>query len=168
MSIKYTVGLWSAIKARRHGRTNLTQRRYQSPDELWEECVEYFDWVEANPMIDQTLVTFQGSGSLEAVPKMRAMSLKSLWAFIGIASNTWQEYKQREEFQETIALVEQIIVDQKFTGAAAGLLNATIVQRDLGLGEVVKTDHTSSDGSMSPTKVCPQLVAELTRKLLGD
>ena len=41
-----------------------------------------------------------------------------------------------------------MIYEQKFTGAAAGLLNPNIIARDLGLAD--KTDHASSDGSMSP------------------
>ena len=46
--------------------------------------------------------------------------------------------------------VEQIIYNQKFAGATAGLMNPNIIARDLGLSD--KTDHTSSDGSMSPKK----------------
>ena len=41
------------------------------------------------------------------------------------------------------------MTNQKFMGAAADLLNANIISRDLGLAD--KKDHTSSDGSMTPS-----------------
>ena len=80
---------------------------------------------------------------------MRAMSLHGLCMFIGIARSTWDEWKKtRADFSEVIAKVEDAVFRQKFEGASADLLNASIIARDLGLAD--KKEHTSPDGSMTP------------------
>lgn len=67
---------------------------------------------------------------------MRAMSLHGLCMFIGIARSTWDEWKKtRADFSEVIAKVEDAVFRQKFEGASADLLNASIIARDLGLAD---------------------------------
>ena len=58
-------------KARsKHGRDRL----FASADLLWEACCEYFEWVEANPLIEMRPFAYQGVVIQEPVPKMRAMT----------------------------------------------------------------------------------------------
>lgn len=123
--------------------------KFTDPQDLWEACAEYFEWVEENPLFEDKLVTFQGASSHEPVAKMRAMTVGGLCIFLDIARSTWEDWKaNRSDLSEIIARVESVIREQKFTGAAADLLNPNIIARELGLSE--KTDHTSSDGSMKP------------------
>ena len=80
---------------------------------------------------------------------MRAMTIAGLCMFLDIAQDTWINWrKSRTDLSEVITRAEAVIFQQKFSGAAADLLNPSIIARDLGLAE--KQDHTSSDGSMSP------------------
>ena len=65
--------------------------------------------------------------------------------FLGIGDATWYRYKKEkgyEEYWSIIAQVEKIIYTQKLTGAAANLLNANIIARDLGLKDEQKVDAT--------------------------
>ncbi|WP_321338770.1 terminase small subunit [uncultured Cohaesibacter sp.] len=63
------------------------------------------------------------------------MSKCGLYVFLGITRQTWDSYKDRgEDFLTIITRVEDIIWDQKFTGAAAGILNGNIIARELPLG----------------------------------
>lgn len=71
---------------------------------------------------------------------MRAMTLEGLCIFLDIARQTWDNYCQRDDFLEVTTRVAEIIRTQKFTGAAADLLNPNIIARDLGLAE--KREHT--------------------------
>lgn len=79
---------------------------------------------------------------------MRAMTMMGLCFYLDIGTSTFHDYKQNEDFSEVIAKIEQVIFTQKFEGAAADLLNANIISRELGLAD--KQDLTSSDGSMTP------------------
>jgi hypothetical protein len=130
----------------KHGRDRL----FSSPKALWEASCEYFEWVEANPLWENKVAQFQGAVIDMPVAKMRAMTLDGLWFYLKIGNQTWYEYKSREDFSEVITDIEQVIRNQKFTGAAADLLNPNIIARDLGLKDTSAHDHTSSDGSMTP------------------
>src|SRR6185312_10262140 len=85
---------------------------------------------------------YQGNVKVESIAKMRAMTLAGLCVFLDINRSTWDEYTAREGFTEVTTRVDQIIRDQKFSGAAAGLLNPNIIARDLGLAD--KQEHTGA------------------------
>ena len=135
---------WEARSS--HGR----KPKFATPDYLWNACVEYFEWVEKNPLFEQKAFCFQGAVTYATVPKMRAMTISGLCIFLDISVQTWLDYKGRKDFIDITTRVETIIYNQKFTGAAADLLNANIIARDLGLKDESRVDHQSSDGSMSP------------------
>ncbi len=139
-------------KARtKHGRDRL----FASSEALWEACCEYFQWVEDHPLWEMKAFSYQGAVTQEPVAKMRAMTIAGLCLFLDINRGTWNEWRNVDDFAEVIAKAEEVIYSQKFAGAAADLLNANIISRDLGLAD--KTDHTSSDGSLAPTRI--ELVA---------
>lgn len=71
--------------------------------------------------------------------------------FLGIDRDTWSNYKKRDDFFGVTTRAESIIYEQKFTGAAADMLNPNIIARDLGLAD--RKDHSSTDGSMSPVGI---------------
>ncbi|MGV0910329.1 DNA-packaging protein [Martelella sp. FOR1707] len=119
--------------------------KFENGEDLWKACTEYFEWVEANPLWEDKLVTFQGMATHEPVAKMRAMTISGLCFFIDIDKSTWDDWKKsRPDLSGIISRAEGVIRDQKFAGAAADLLNANIIARDLGYAE--KNEHTGKDG----------------------
>jgi len=118
---------WQARSS--HGR----KPKFETAQKLWEACCEYFDWVEANPLYEDKLVTFQGVASHEPMAKMRAMTVTGLCIFLDISFQNWTEYRERQDYSEVTSRVDDIIRTQKFQGAAADLLNPNIIARDLGL-----------------------------------
>jgi len=123
-----------------HGRKPI----FSTPEELWEAACEYFEWVEKNPLwktesrvVNQELIHDQ-------IPLMRAMTESGLCLYLDICNQTWQNYKTKDGFLEVTSAVLNVIRDQKFTGASAGLLNANIIARDLGLKE--SSEVTGADG----------------------
>lgn len=120
---------WEARSS--HGRKPI----FASPDDLWTACQEYFEWVDDNPLLGAELVKFQGAATVASVPKMRAMTIDGLCLFLDISLQTWHDYKARDGFLEVTTQVESVIRSQKFAGAAADLLNANIIARDLGLAD---------------------------------
>ncbi len=123
-----------------HGR----KPKFESADILWEACVEYFQWVEANPLLEAQAFAYQGTVTLKELPKMRAMTLAGLCIFLDVDMKTWAAYRIREDFIPITTRVDEIIRTQKFEGAAAGLLNPSIIARDLGLSE--KNEHSGPSG----------------------
>jgi hypothetical protein len=129
---------WKARSS--HGRAPI----FADADQLWGAAAEYFEWVEDNPLYEDKITAYQGVVTHEPVAKMRAMTVAGLCIFLDISQQAWGEYRQREGFGEVTSRIDAVIRDQKFTGAAADLLNANIIARDLGLAD--KSELTGKDG----------------------
>lgn len=114
-----------------HGRKPI----FASPDDLWNAACEYFEWVHNNPLYESKAFSYQGEVTVETLPKIRAMTEAGLCFFLDIGTSTLHDYKKREDFSEVIAKIERVIFTQKFEGAAADLLNANIISRELGLAD---------------------------------
>ena len=110
---------------------------------------------------------FQGVVTKETFPKMRAMTIQGLCIFLDIARSTWDEYRKREGFSDIITRAESIIYEQKFTGAAAEMLNANIIARDLGLTDRQDMAVTHRYADMSDDEIEAE-IARLTNNLKGS
>lgn len=129
---------WEARSS--HGRKPI----FASADDMWAAACEYFEWVDDNPLYEDKVTSFQGVNTHEPVAKMRAMTQAGLLIFLDISKETWGDYRKREGFSDVTARIDEIIYSQKFAGAAADLLNASIIARDLGLAD--KSEVTGKGG----------------------
>lgn len=136
---------WKARSS--HGRKPI----FETPEDLWSACVEYFEWVEANPLYERKVFHNGGKVVHADVPKLRAMTLSGLRIFLGIGEQTWVDYVQRADFSGVTAMAYEIIKTQKFEGAAADQFNANIIARDLGLTD--KTESNETVTLAAPVKV---------------
>lgn len=132
---------WKARSS--HGRKPV----FESPEQLESAADEYFQWVEDNPLYEQKVFAYQGDVTKTDVYKMRAMTIDGLCVFLDIGTSTWHDYRQKDDFSDVVSKIETVIRTQKFAGAAADLLNANIIARDLGLKD--KTDVTTNDESLN-------------------
>lgn len=131
-------------KARtKHGRDKL----FASSDALWDACCEYFQWVEDNPLWETKAFAYQGVVTQEPVARMRAMTVDGLCIFLDINPSTWYDWRsEKNDFSNIVSRVESIIRSQKFAGAAADLLNANIIARDLGLSDRQSQEVSGPNG----------------------
>ena len=125
----------------KHGRDKI----FSTDEVLWTSACEYFVWVEDNPLEEDKVNFYQGEPFHDKITKMRAMTLEGLWLFLDIAKTTWYAYKEREDFKAVIERIENVVKQQKFAGAAADLLNANIIARDLGLKDKSEQEVTVID-----------------------
>ena len=130
---------WEARSS--HGRNP----KFESGDQLWSACCEYFQWVEDNPLWEMKPFAYQGEVVQEPVAKMRAMTLTGLCLFLDIGDETWRNYRAKQDFIGVVTRAEKVIYDQKFSGAAADLLNPNIIARDLGLADKREVHKTITD-----------------------
>ena len=114
--------------------------RFRSGTQLRDAAYEYFQYVLDNPLLEEKMFVVDKALKRTKVKKMRAMTLAGLHLFLGISHDTWAKYRKREGLSAVTREIDSIIRTQKFEGAAAGLLNANIIARDLGLQE-----HTSNE-----------------------
>lgn len=124
----------------KHGRDVL----FSDPDLLWSAACEYFKWCEENPL---TEIEYNGKDAVKCeLPKVRAFTLQGLCLYLNCNSKWFnqikdsEKYKNDSEFSNTITRIEETIYNQKFIGAAAGLLESKIIMSDLGLAQKKETE----------------------------
>lgn len=116
----------------RHGAESIMK----DPAVLQAACIEYFEWIEANPLTEEKVGFSQGDVCRTTIHHPRAMTIWGISSFLGIVSKTWFDWrKNRDDLKPVIEWAEEIIREQKFSAAAAGLLNANIISRELGLAD---------------------------------
>jgi hypothetical protein len=113
---------------------------YETAEQLWSYACEYFVWCADNPLYETQI---HGKDAVECVvPKMRAMTIRGLCVFLGIDEDTFLNYEKMPDFFGIISRIRGIIWCQKFEGAGAGLLNANIISRELGLADKTSVNAT--------------------------
>lgn len=145
---------------------------FATPEDLAKAAMEYVEWNEANPLLEEKVFCNQGEVTRTTLSKMRAMTKEGLCIFLDITSQTWTNYCEREEFKDVCAKINLIIYQQKFTGAAADLLNQNVICRELSLidqkglggptgGPIETVDLTKLDGK-SPEELS-QMYRDMVR-----
>ena len=114
-----------------------------TPDTLWDACLQYFQWVEDNPLFEEKVFHTAGIITRTNVAHIRAMTIGGLCLFLDIAQKTWFEYAKKPAYGNVITQATEIIRKQKFEGASADLLNPNIIARDLGLRDNVDSNIKS-------------------------
>lgn len=106
---------------------------FNNPAQLYELAIEYFQWIEDNPLMEAKICSFQGINEIEELPKKRPFTLGGLCLYMGCTTNTLASYKNFPAFSKVYQIIEEAIRNQKFEGAASGFFNHAIIARDLGL-----------------------------------
>lgn len=145
-----------------HGRDKL----FSSPNTMWDAACEYFEWCEENPLLNtEAKVVSNGNNmgsTIEKVdlPKIRAFTLIGLCHFLGVNTDYFTDFRDSlkgkddensKDFSRIVKRIYETIYQQKFEGAAAGLLSSAIIARDLGLAD--KTDITSAGKEIQSTPI---------------
>lgn len=138
-----------------------TALRYPTPKKLWEAACNYFEFVADNPLKEEKI--FHNSGEIvrATISKRRAMSQRGLRIFLGVSEQTWYRYVNNPDFGEVTQAIRDVIYTYKFEGAAADLLNASFIARELGLAE--RQEHSGPNGG--PIETVMHDAEEFTAKM---
>ena len=136
-------------------------RTFETPNDLRESCLEYLAWAHANPLQEEKHFCSAGQIMTAHISKPRAVTIVGLCLHLGIHRHTWQNYRISEEFDLVCDEIEDRMKQYKFENAVAGLMNPTLIARDIGLVDKQEIDLSSKDGTMSPKE---QSAAVLKRK----
>jgi hypothetical protein len=140
---------------------------FDSPEKIWKLAVDYFEWNEANPLKQYQVIQYQGFGTLKEIPLMRAMTVSGLCLHIGMEISTFHDYAKKPLFSATMKQIHEIIRTQKFEGAAANLLNANIIARDLGLIERTTSTNVNSNMDLN-IHLSKSQIADIAKLALED
>lgn len=122
-------------KRSKHGREKI----FGTPEILWEAACEYFQWCQDNPFEEEDFIrSGDSAGKKVHLNRLRPFTLKGLCIFLGVHETYFNEFEKNnggEDFSQVLTRIRDIIFDQKFSGAAAGFFNASIISRELGLAD---------------------------------
>lgn len=133
---------------------------FKDGDELEHACLEYFQWVEDNPLLEEKVqfASKQAKWAKIDAQKKRPYTQGALCIYLGIPQSTWISWRSFDKFKDVVKRTEERIYHQKFEGAAAGFFNANIIARDLGL--VDKQEVTGANGGPQETVTTTMTAAE--------
>jgi len=141
----------------KHGRDYL----FKTPEALWEAACGYFKWCDEHPLVK--VVRGHRRLAVLALPKLRAYTLKGLYVYLGCGDKYFNHFEVQlsgktdtvsEEYLRIISLIRDVIFEQKFTAAAAGELNPSLIARELSLA--YKGDTASKNEAVSREVKKPQ------------
>jgi len=141
-------------------------KTFPSPEKLREKAFEYFEWASETPLQEQNVSVYKGEATAYFVPKCRALTLRGLASYIGVTFIAINGLRKNPEYAEVMALIEDIIYTQKFENAAAGLLNAGIITRDLGLAEKTVSEVYEAPAPVDEVKVADIIHPDATQEQL--
>lgn len=119
-----------ARAARAEGRID-PKRKFVDAQDLWDAASEYFEWVQNHPLYSTHTFKIHSKVVTQDVPYDRPFTVNGLCLYLGISNTTLNEYYRREDFQETVEMIYQVISTQKYEGAVVGIFNPMIIARDL-------------------------------------
>lgn len=122
----------------KHGRDAI----FTDPEKFRESCVEYFQYCKDNPLLEQRIGFSKGRAVKDTIEKKRVPTVGGLCLFLQISTVIFYQWKNdRDDLRPVIDWAEECIKQEKFAGATAGLYNANIIARDLGLKDHQAIDH---------------------------
>lgn len=126
-----------------------------TPETLWEVFKSYKQWITENPLKEDKGFAYQGIVTHDDFKKMRIMTVEGFAVHANITSATFYNYLKEPVYLYTCTRIKDLIDSNSVEGAAAGLLDAMIVVRKLGLSE--KQELTGKDGK----DLAPELVTSI-------
>lgn len=137
-----------------HGRDKL----FNSPELLWEEACNYFQWCDDNPWIKTENTTTEKGFITKEIPTQRPYSKKGLYVYFECSDSWLKEFKKvcNSDFLLVIEKIENIIESQQWEGATVGAFNSNIIARTLGLKE--QTDVTTDGEKIQSSNIIVEIV----------
>lgn len=78
-------------------RNSIRPRQYFTPQDFLADVIEYFEWVDDNPLQEEKVFHHQGAIVRTDVGKMRAYTKQGLATYLGIPVSRFDSYKTRQD-----------------------------------------------------------------------
>lgn len=116
-------------------RSSLIAKTFLRPQDMWDAACDYFEWCRTKPIQEEKVFNHKGLVVRTKINKVRVFTKQGLADYCNMTVDQFWAYGKKEGFEVAIVRIEETIYNQKFTNAAANMLNAGFMQRDLGLAD---------------------------------
>ena len=135
---------------------------FKTPEAMWERFCEYAADVLANPLQEERVFSGKNGVIKTNVNKLRPLTLMGFRLFAPFTRQAWEKWrKERPDLWEVMNDIEDAVYSQKFEAASAGLMNAGIIGKSLGLADKIEVNDNRAasapqvDRSMIADKIHP-------------
>jgi len=131
---------------------------------LWEAAVEYFKWCDSNPILEDDVRGKDADHVL--IERRRPYTLQGFALYCDASVHWIHNFKaglKRDESDNSkdilyiLTRIEEVVYDQKFTGASVGIFNHNIIARDLGLTDKKEFDARIDDRRKTLDELFPPI-----------
>lgn len=140
------------------------KKTFETPRELWDAAVEYFEWCDENPWYrNEAAKAGDHFGENVKIATARPYTFGGLCIFLDIDEQTFANYRKREGYEEFFGIankISRIIDTQQFEGAVVGCFKENIIARKLGL-----VDKTDNNVNIDLPQLTPEQIDKLIDKL---
>lgn len=126
-----------------------------TPETLGDTALKYFEYIKKNPFYQKQAFAYKGEITVIELPIIKPYTILGFCNFAGIVHNTYLNYKKKNKaYLRVITRIEEIILNQKFEGAASNIFNSNIISRDLGLiDKQQKEENVNMNINLTPAKI---------------
>ncbi|MDQ8202788.1 terminase small subunit [Pelagicoccus sp. SDUM812003] len=127
-------------------KSNGTKPKFDDPEEFWDKCCEYFEWVEANPIIEKRSIKVRDVSTEVEVNLVRPMSLAGLLEHIGLDEDGFERIGKIDGYAYFFERAKSVIYVQTFEAAAAGLISPEDVAWEMSKGDEYGAAKSPKEG----------------------
>lgn len=123
-------------------------RKY-TPEEVFDFAVRYFTWAEGEAIKAIETAAFQGVVSENLIHKPRVFTLTGLALFMGVKIGSFARWRSEPGYSDVMEFIDNVIYEQKYQLGVAGIINSTIVGKELGIDKpqeiTISNNSTAND-----------------------
>lgn len=149
-ALKMGEGNFKALYNKKYGDIAMVaiNRKY-TPEEVFDFAVRYFSWAESEAIKAIETAAFQGVVSESLVHKPRVFTLTGLALFMGVNINRFARWRTEAGYSDVMEFIDNVIYEQKYQLGVAGIINHTIVGKELGIDKpqeiTISNNSTAND-----------------------
>lgn len=146
---------------RAKGRHGKLKGPFIEPEVLARSIEDYFEWVEANPYLEEKVGWYEGEAIHTHVSKRRVPTIGSMRLFLGLSADQFRAVELNPQLRPICEAAREAIREEKFAGTAAGLYSSNLIIRDLGLAD-------KSEISTPPGEAIRTITGEMTAEQAAE
>lgn len=124
--------LWNKTYADLVG-AEVDSRARLTPDQVMNLIVRYFEWAESNAIKAGAESSFQGKTYQDTINKPRVFTWEALKLFCGFTSKAVFDWRRKPGYDVVMEFADSVIREQKYQYAANGIINSTMISKELGI-----------------------------------
>ncbi|HBA6424254.1 TPA: terminase [Escherichia coli] len=164
-ALKMGEGNFKALYNKKYGDIAMVaiNRKY-TPEEVFDFAVRYFSWAESAAIKASETASFQGVVTEHLIHKPRVFTLTGLALFMGVNINRFARWRNEAGYSDVMEFIDNVIYEQKYQLAVTGMINSTIVGKELGIDkpqEITISNNSTANDVESMKEALESVISKL-------